>query len=56
MYLATQGGSNVRRLRIGMVLLGGLNPSAAVEAGILIENMAESGMIDFQQMASIWQL
>ncbi|MFC1979627.1 NrpR regulatory domain-containing protein [Chloroflexota bacterium] len=53
-YLATQGGSNVRKLRIGMVLLGGLNPAAAVETGIEIENIAESGMVDFQQMASIW--
>ena len=43
--------------RAGMVLLGGLNPvAAAVETGIEIENIAESGMIDFQQLTSIWQL
>lgn len=43
--------------RVGMVLLGGLNPvAAAVETGIEIENIAESGMIDFQQLTSIWQL
>lgn len=43
--------------RIGMVLLGGLNPvAAAVEAGIEVENIAESGMIDFQQLSSFWQL
>jgi len=43
--------------RIGVVQLGGLNPvAAAVEAGIDIENIAESGMIDFQQLQSIWQL
>ena len=43
--------------RAGMVLLGGLNPvAAAVEAGIEIENIAESGMIDFQQLTSVWQL
>jgi repressor of nif and glnA expression len=43
--------------RVGMVLLGGLNPvAAAVEAGIEIENIAESGMIDFEQLASFWQL
>jgi len=43
--------------RVGMVLLGGLNPvAAAVEAGIEIENMAESGMIDFEQLTSFWQL
>jgi repressor of nif and glnA expression len=43
--------------RVGMVLLGGLNPvAAAVEAGIEIDNIAESGMIDFEQMTSFWQL
>jgi hypothetical protein len=43
--------------RVGMVLLGGLNPvAAAVEAGIEVENMAESGLIDFQQLGSFWQL
>jgi repressor of nif and glnA expression len=43
--------------RIGVVQLGGLNPvAAAVEAGIEIENIAESGLIDFQQMRSFWQL
>jgi repressor of nif and glnA expression len=43
--------------RIGLVLLGGLNPvAAAVEAGIEIDNMAESGLIDFQQLSSFWQL
>lgn len=37
--------------RIGMVQLGGLNPvAAAVEAGIEIENMAESGLIDFSEL------
>lgn len=43
--------------RVGMVLLGGLNPvAAAVEAGIAIENIAESGLIDFQQLISFWEL
>ena len=43
--------------RIGIVQLGGLNPvAAAVEAGIEIENIAESGLIDFQQLQSFWQL
>ncbi|MCL4459901.1 MAG: NrpR regulatory domain-containing protein [Chloroflexi bacterium] len=43
--------------RVGMVLLGGLNPVAtAVEAGIEIDNIAESGMIDFQRLVSFWQL
>jgi repressor of nif and glnA expression len=43
--------------RIGIIQLGGLNPvAAAVEAGIDIENMAESGMLDFQQLTSIRKL
>ncbi|MFC1916611.1 DUF128 domain-containing protein [Chloroflexota bacterium] len=43
--------------RVGIVLLGGLNPlSAAVEAGIEIENIGESGLIDFQQLQSFWKL
>jgi repressor of nif and glnA expression len=43
--------------RLGMVLLGGLNPvAAAVEAGIEVENVAESGMIDFQKLVSFWKL
>jgi repressor of nif and glnA expression len=43
--------------RIGIVQLGGLNPvAAAVEAGIGIENIAESGLIDFEQLQPVWQL
>jgi repressor of nif and glnA expression len=43
--------------RVGMVLLGGLNPlAAAAEAGIEVESTAESGMIDFEQLTSFWQL
>ncbi len=43
--------------RVGMILLGGLNPSAAaVEAGIEMENIAESGMIDYSQLKSIWEI
>jgi repressor of nif and glnA expression len=43
--------------RVGMVLLGGLNPvAAAVEAGIEVENIAESGLIDCQQLVSFWRL
>jgi repressor of nif and glnA expression len=43
--------------RVGMVLLGGLNPvAAAVEAGIDIENIAESGMVEFDQLVSFSQL
>jgi len=43
--------------RIGIIQLGGLNPvAAAVETGIEIENIAESGLIDFQQLQPVWQL
>ncbi len=43
--------------RAGLVLFGGLNPVAAVvETGIEVENVAESGLIDFQQLTSFWQL
>ncbi len=43
--------------RVGLVLLGGLNPvAAAVEAGIEVESTAESGLIDYQQLKSFWQL
>jgi repressor of nif and glnA expression len=43
--------------RVGVVLLGGLNPvAAAVEGGIEVENIGESGLIDFQQLRSFWQL
>jgi repressor of nif and glnA expression len=43
--------------KVGIILLGGLNPvAAAVEAGFEVENMAESGIIDFKQLISIWQL
>jgi HTH-type transcriptional regulator, global nitrogen regulator NrpRI len=40
--------------RIGVVQLGGLNPvAAAVEAGIEVENIAESGFIDFEELRNI---
>jgi repressor of nif and glnA expression len=43
--------------RAGMVLLGGLNPvAAAFEDGIEVENIAESGLIDFERLISFWQL
>ncbi len=43
--------------RIGIVQLGGLNPvAAAVEAGIEIENIAESGLIEFEQLHSFWKI
>lgn len=37
--------------RVGMVLLGGLNPvAAAAEAGIPVDNTAESGLIDYERL------
>jgi len=43
--------------RAGVVQLGGLNPvAAAVEAGVEIENIAESGLIDFEQLHSFREL
>jgi len=43
--------------KIGIILLGGLNPvAAAVEAGIEVENTAMSGLIDYRDLVSFWQL
>jgi repressor of nif and glnA expression len=43
--------------RVGVVQIGGLNPvAAAVEAGIEIENIAESGLIDFERLHSYKEL
>ena len=43
--------------RVGLVLFGGLNPvAAAVEEGVEVESTAESGLIDFDRLTSVWQL
>lgn len=43
--------------RIGMVLLGGLNPLAAVfEQGIAVDNFAESGLIDYRELVHFREL
>jgi len=43
--------------RIGVVLLGGLNPvAAAEEAGIEAENHAMSTVIDYQNLTKFWEL
>lgn len=43
--------------RVGMVLRGGLNPiTAAYESGIEIENIAESGLIDYNQLVNFQDL
>jgi len=43
--------------KVGIVLLGGLNPvAAAAESGIEAENVAMSSVIDYQQLRSFWEL
>lgn len=43
--------------RVGIIHLGGLNPvAAAVEAGVEVENAAESGLIDFNQLRPYRQI
>jgi len=43
--------------RIGMILLGGLNPTAAAEeAGIETENFAMSTIMEYKNLSSIWEL
>lgn len=41
--------------KIGIILLGGLNPvAAAVEAGVEVANRAMSSVIDYQDLVSFW--
>lgn len=43
--------------RIGMVLLGGLNPvAAAAEAGIEAENRAMSTVMEYRDLIKVWEL
>jgi len=43
--------------KVGMILQSGLNPvAAAVEAGIEVENHAMSGLIDYRELRSFWDL
>ncbi len=43
--------------RVGLILIGGLNPVAAVEeAGIETENAAMSSVIDYGKLFSFWEL
>jgi repressor of nif and glnA expression len=43
--------------RVGIIILGGLNPvAAAEEAGIEAENIAMSSVIDYGQLRSFWEL
>ena len=43
--------------KVGMILLGGMNPiAAAEEAGLQAESAANSGTIDFERLVSFWDL
>ncbi len=43
--------------RVGVIMLGGLNPvAAAAEAGIEVRSMAESGLIEYSRLKSIREL
>ena len=43
--------------KVGLVLSGGLNPvAAAAEAGISTRNRAMSGLMDFRQLQSFWEI
>ncbi len=43
--------------RVGLIMVGGLNPVAAVaEAGIEVENISESGLVEYRQLQSIQSL
>ncbi len=47
----------VGRNKVGVVLIGGLNPVAsAVEAGIEVTNQAMSRLLDFKELNSFWEL
>ncbi|HEY4711377.1 MAG TPA: NrpR regulatory domain-containing protein [Dehalococcoidia bacterium] len=43
--------------KVGMILLGGLNPvAAAVESGIEIENRAMSAIMEYKDLIKFWEL
>jgi repressor of nif and glnA expression len=43
--------------KVGIVLIGGLNPSAAaIESGINASNKAMSSLIEFSELKSFWEL
>lgn len=43
--------------RVGVILLGGLNPvAAALEAGIETDNTAMGGVIEYSKLRSVWEL
>lgn len=43
--------------KVGMILIGGLNPvAAAVESGIQVENHAMSTVMEYQDLVKFWEL
>jgi repressor of nif and glnA expression len=43
--------------KVGMILIGGLNPvAAAVESGIEVDNHAMSTVIEYQELIKFWEL
>ena len=43
--------------KVGMILVGGLNPvAAAVESGIQVENRAMSTVMEYQDLIKFWEL
>jgi repressor of nif and glnA expression len=43
--------------KVGMILVGGLNPvAAAVESGIEVENRAMSAVMEYQDLIKFWEL
>jgi len=43
--------------KVGMILIGGLNPvAAAVEAGVQVENHAMCGVMEYQDLIEFWEV
>ena len=43
--------------KVGMILMGGLNPvAAAVESGIEVENHAMSAVMEYRDLTKFWDL
>jgi hypothetical protein len=43
--------------KVGMILVGGLNPvAAAVETGIEVENKAMNTVMEYQDLIKFWEL
>jgi hypothetical protein len=43
--------------KVGMILIGGLNPvAAAVESGVEVENHAMSAVMEYRDLIKFWEL